>query len=131
MSESLDRGLYVLESDGSNIEILIEQEDEYVLSSDGAAVDVYEVRETDEVVEILVLGPQGPPGPAGAGGNAFDFTQGSAAATWTIPHNLGHYPVIDVRDAGGNVLLVQVQHLSLNTAQVSFITTVAGTARCV
>lgn len=104
----------------------------YELVSDGVALEIYQERD-DTLIEVIVPGPQGPPGPIGPTGPAagFDFTQVSASALWTIAHNLGHYPVIDVRDLGGNVLLAEVIHLSLTTAQVAFITSVAGTARCI
>src|SRR5262245_47023050 len=92
--------------------------------TDGLAIQANTVTEI-----VLGVGLQGPAGPAGAAG--FDFTQSSVGATWTIAHNLGHRPVVEVRTAGGAVIWGSVLHLSANVAQVSFNSAISGTARCV
>ena len=68
-----------------------------------------------------------------AGGMAEPYvhTQSSAAATWIVNHNLGHRPLIDVLDAGGNVVGAEVVHVSENQANVLFAAAYTGQAVCI
>lgn len=76
----------------------------------------------DIVLEVHHLG--------GGGGSAgFDFTQASPAAVWTINHNLGFRPAVELASAGGLLIFGQVQHTSVNQVVVTFNTAQAGTAR--
>ena len=68
-------------------------------------------------------------GPSVGGG--YDFVQASAASPWTIAHNLGHYPVVELLTVGGARMLADVVHLSVNTLQVFFAAPTAGRARLV
>lgn len=77
----------------------------------------------------LGMGKRGPTGPAGAAG--YNHTQTSAAATWTIPHNLGFYPIVSVRNGSGVEIGAEVQNLSVDVVQVLLISALAGSARCV
>lgn len=81
------------------------------------------------VVRIVVAGPQGPQGIPG--GTSYTHTQGSAAATWTINHNLGFRPVITLLSVGGVEIVGEVAHVSLNQAVAQFSAPVAGSARCI
>lgn len=85
----------------------------------------------DEIEGIVgPEGPQGPQGPAGPGGAAgFVHTQGSAATTWTINHNLGFRPACEVIDAGQNKVNAQVTHPTVNQTVVTFNTAQTGLAR--
>jgi hypothetical protein len=49
------------------------------------------------VVTVTTAGPQGPGGGAGA---AYVHTQASPATTWTINHNLGFRPSVELLDSG-------------------------------
>jgi len=71
-------------------------------------------------------GPQGPPGPGGAG---FNFTQAAPATVWTINHNLGYYPSVELFSVGGLEIDADVQHMSLNQTIVTFLIPTAGSAR--
>ena len=71
-------------------------------------------------------GIQGPPGPTGAG---FDFTQASPATVWTINHNLGYRPSVQMFNVGGLEVLGEIQHTSNNQTLITFNIAVAGTAR--
>lgn len=82
-----------------------------------------------ELVVLAGTGPQGPPGPAGSAG--FDFEQASAAASWTINHNLGYRPGVELFTTGGMEMVAEVTHVSLNQVVVSFVTPTAGFARLV
>lgn len=67
----------------------------------------------------------------GAGGVApADFTQNfSSAASWTINHNLGREPFIQVLSTGGLDLIAEIVHTSINQAIVYFSTAQAGRIR--
>ena len=65
------------------------------------------------------------------GASGVDFVQASADTTWTIAHNLGHYPVVELLTVGGARMLADIVHLSVNTLQVSFAAPTAGRARLV
>jgi len=56
-------------------------------------------------------------------------TQGSASAAWTIDHNLGRKPSVDVIDSGGTVWMCEVQHTNDNSCVVRFGYAFSGTAR--
>lgn len=104
----------------------------FVLVSDGTATEIFEERDDDQVIEVVVPGAQGPPGEPGPSGlEGFNFTQSSASATWTIAHNLGYRPVVQAYTTGGARIWGAELHLSANVVQVTFNTAFAGTARCV
>lgn len=58
-------------------------------------------------------------------------TQSVASSLWTINHSLGRIPTVEVRDASGNVILAEVNHVSANQATVSFAAAQTGSAYCV
>jgi hypothetical protein len=63
---------------------------------------------------------------------SYQFTQASAATTWTITHNLGMRPlVVDLYDTNYQKIVGQVVHTSVNVCTVTFNVAVAGTARLV
>jgi hypothetical protein len=76
----------------------------------------------------LVTHIPGPPGPAGTG---YTHTQSSPSATWTINHNLGIKPSVEVFSVGGLEVDASVLHVSNNQVAVSFATPFAGYARLV
>jgi hypothetical protein len=78
-------------------------------------------------VTVTNAGPVGPPG-AGAG---YNFAQTATSAVWTINHNLGYKPSVQVFTVGGLEMLAEVQHNSINQVIVTFNTAVAGTARLI
>ena len=53
-------------------------------------------------------------------GDKFIWEQPVAADTWTINHNLGGYPAVEVMDTLGNVITADVQYLTPDTLQISF-----------
>lgn len=68
--------------------------------------------------------------PAGVPGASYIHTQSSASATWTINHNLGFRPSIELFTAGGVEFMGDIVHTSLNQAVVSLASAQTGTARC-
>ena len=78
-------------------------------------------------------GPAGPAGPAGADGSGSANTtvvhdQSSANATWTINHNQGRYPSIDIIDSAGNHVIGDIKHNSINQVVATFDNAFAGKA---
>jgi hypothetical protein len=67
-------------------------------------------------------GPTGPAGPAGTGGGDLTYAhnQASAALTWSVAHNLGKYPAVEVVDSGNNVLMPDVHYVDTNNLTVTF-----------
>lgn len=78
-------------------------------------------------ITIDPVGMQGPPGLPAA---RYTHGQGSAAALWTVNHNLGFYPQVTVLSPGGLELTAAIQHVSINQALVAFNIPTAGTAEC-
>jgi hypothetical protein len=67
--------------------------------------------------------------PLGAGSPNFVHTQGSASTTWTVNHNLGFRPSVEVFSVGGAEIDAEVLHTSINQTVISFNTATAGSAR--
>jgi hypothetical protein len=64
-------------------------------------------------------------------GTAYVFTQSTAASTWTINHNLGHVPSVEVFDAGSQEIEADVSHPSANLTTIMFTVPTAGFARLI
>lgn len=58
-------------------------------------------------------------------------SQGAAATTWTINHNLGRKPAISLRTVGGAEVDGAITHISDNQATAQFSAALAGTAYCI
>lgn len=78
------------------------------------------------IIEIITEGPQGAAGQSEA---SYTHTQSSPAATWTINHNLGFKPSVELLNAGSQEIEGDVLHPSTNQAVVYFTSSVAGFAR--
>ena len=79
-------------------------------------------------VTATTTGPQGPKGDAGAG---YDFIQSSSSATWTINHNLGHVPSVEVFDSGSQEVDAEISHTSPSQTLILFSVPLAGFARLI
>lgn len=64
-------------------------------------------------------------------GTAFVFTQSTSASTWTINHNLGHVPSVEVFDSGSQEIEADVSHPSVNTTIIVFTVPTTGFARLI
>lgn len=62
-------------------------------------------------------------------GAAYVYTQSSAAATWTINHNLGYVPSVELFDSGSQEIEADVLHPSANQTIIMFSMPTAGFAR--
>lgn len=84
------------------------------------------ITQTGKLISILggIQGPAGPPGPPGSGGGGggspTNVPQNTPSALWTVNHNLGFKPQVQVYSAGGVEVIAQVVHTSDNQYQVSF-----------
>ena len=57
-----------------------------------------------------------------------EFTQGVAALTWTVTHNLGYRPTaILVEDTLGNTICGAIEHIDNNSFDIDFNSLVSGT----
>ena len=59
----------------------------------------------------------------------YTHTQSSASLTWTINHNLGFNPSVEILSVGGVEIEAQVTHTSVNQTIINFVIATAGTAR--
>lgn len=83
------------------------------------------------VVRVVTQGPQGPQGPQGEAANPFVFTQSTPSTTWTINHNLGYRPSVELFDSGSQEIDGEVSHPTVNQTIVSLNPATAGTARLI
>jgi hypothetical protein len=69
--------------------------------------------------------------PGGAGGSGpFRFIQGVPASTWTVPHNLGYRPVVQVFDGAGSQQIGDIHHTDANNLILTFSNAFSGEAEC-
>jgi hypothetical protein len=84
------------------------------------------VRTASGWIDLAIVGPQGP---AGAGGDlTFVFTQNTAAAVWSVTHNLGKFPAVQVVDSGNNMIVPNVNFIDTNHLQINFAAATSGKA---
>ncbi len=113
----------------SDIIEIIESVNQIVVVDDGVT-SIIEVPATSlQILEVSAQGPQGIPGPASAA-ISFTHTQSTAATEWVVNHNLGVYPLAEVRSVGGVVVEAEVLHISLNQFKVFFDVAYSGVVRC-
>ena len=82
-----------------------------------------------EQAPVLLLGA-GEQGPAGASGASYTHDQPAAADQWIINHNLGYRPSVAAHSVGGQIMLANIIHMSLNQARILFDGPVSGFAVC-
>ncbi len=59
---------------------------------------------------------------------SYTHTQGADATVWTIEHNLGFYPSVNVFMSSGDVVEGAIEHQDTNTLTVTFSVAISGTA---
>lgn len=71
--------------------------------------------------------------PFGSGGGITGFvhTQASPATTWTVNHNLGYKPEVQVYNAGSIQVLAEVEHSTVNQTIIRIAPATSGFARFV
>lgn len=78
------------------------------------------------VTSTVTATTAGPQGPAGAG---YLHQQTSASTTWTVNHNLGFRPAVELFDSGSQEIEGDVAHPSINQAIITVNPSTAGSAR--
>lgn len=78
-----------------------------------------------EVVEVIH------PGPQGAAGSAYVYQQITPSAVWTINHNLGFRPAVELLDTGSQEIDGEIAHPSDNQTVVTLKPASAGIARLI
>jgi len=58
----------------------------------------------------------------------FTFVQSSAAATWSITHNLGKFPSVSIVDSGNTVVYGDIDYTSENALTITFSAAFGGKA---
>lgn len=67
----------------------------------------------------------------GNAAQAFNFTQGTASAVWTINHGLNYKPIVQAWDSTGAVINGSIQHVSNTQLTITFSSSQSGGARCI
>lgn len=101
-------------------QVLVQEVAEHVIELTAPAAPV--------TVEVVTAGPQGA---KGADASAYVHQQPGASATWTINHNLGYRPSVELLNTGSQEIEGDVVHTSVNQTVVTFTSAVAGQARLV
>lgn len=91
----------------------------------GTDITVVVKSDATVIVGSSNAGPQGAPGTSGA----YVHMQSAPALTWTVNHNLGVLPSVDVFDAGSRLVIAEVTHVTVNQTQIFFAVASAGFAR--
>jgi hypothetical protein len=81
---------------------------------------------TVPVTSTVTATTAGPQGPAGAG---YLHQQTSSSTTWTINHNLGFRPAVELFDSGSQEIEGDVSHPSINQAIITVNPATTGSAR--
>lgn len=66
-----------------------------------------------------------------ASANVYVHTQVSASTVWTINHNLGFIPSVEVLSVGNVEIEAEVVHTSVNQTIINFVQATAGSARLI
>lgn len=102
----------------NGFDYIVRQDSSYE-TVDGAALDF--------IGDVRVNGS--PMSPATAAG--YVHTQGSPSVTWTINHNLGYRPVVDLYNTGNQKFMAQVDHPTVNQTIITVLPATAGFARLI
>lgn len=101
-------------------QVLVQEVAEHVIELTAPSVPV--------TVEVVTAGPQGA---KGDNATVYVHQQPGASATWTINHNLGYKPAVELLNTGSQEIEGDVVHTSNNQTVVLFSGAVAGQARLV
>lgn len=112
--------------EGRVLEVTVETTTQEVVVDKAASEVVIETAVTEVVIEVVgARGERGPPG----SGTAYVHNQNAANATWTINHNLGYRPSVELIEAGGAEFDGEIIHTSVNQTVVYLTEPTAGLAR--
>lgn len=69
----------------------------------------------------------GPPG-SGSGSGSYTFSQAIPSATWTIAHNLGFRPSVQVQNSAHENVIGEIEHVDINNIILRFSGAFSGVA---
>jgi hypothetical protein len=95
----------------------------YVEVTNANSTTVVKAPVSPVVVDVVTVGPQGP------SSASTTYAQPTASSTWTINHNLGYRPHIDLYDLNFELFEGQITHTSVNTSVIVLTIPTAGYAR--
>lgn len=98
------------------------------LTTSGAVRPTITIVEEGDTRTVQVQVP-GPPGPSGI--TAYVHQQSVSSTTWTIAHNLGFKPSVELLNTASQEIDGDVVHISNNVTVISFNVPVAGLARLI
>ena len=101
--------------------VTVQEQNSTIAIENGPTVTV-----KNDSVSVITAAEQGPPGVSAA---SYTHTQASASSTWTVNHNLGFRPSVEILSAGGVEIEGTVTHTSVNQAILSFTSSITGSAR--
>ena len=67
-------------------------------------------------------------GGGGGGDLHFVYTQLSPSTSWSVAHNLGKFPSVEVIDSGSSVIIPDVSYIDANNVAISFASATSGKA---
>jgi hypothetical protein len=73
---------------------------------------------------VMISGP----GAAGGGDLTYTHTQTSPSSLWTVIHNLGKNPSVEVVDSGGSEIVPDIHYDNINQVSISFGSVTSGKA---
>lgn len=65
---------------------------------------------------------------SGGSGTSHFHNQSGSDTVWTITHNLGYYPNVTAQDSAFNIIIGNLNHVSVNQLTLTFSIPVQGTA---
>lgn len=77
---------------------------------------------------LQIVAVVGAPGPTGPESEPYLHTQGSASVEWTVNHNKGFKPVLQILSVGGVVVEADISHITDNQTKVFFAAPYSGYA---
>jgi len=89
-------------------------------------IDDYERR--IRVLERQYTDPTGGGGGPVGGDKTYVHIQSSPSAAWSVIHNLGKYPAVDVVDSGGSEVIPDIHYVDANNVTVNFGSATSGKA---
>ena len=95
----------------------------------GPPVVMVEVQKTEPPITAVEIEVPGPPGPPGSGATSYLHTQSGPSQSWTVNHNLGFRPSVELFTTGWQEMAADVVHVSMNQFIVTFNQPTAGFAR--
>lgn len=83
---------------------------------------------TGDAAKIVATNPSGKIAKSLLPPTMFEFVQATLSPIWTINHNFGSRPIVQVYSIGGQSVVCDITHISINQLTCSFSTPFSGYA---